>query len=184
MKNKFDRFSRGQSLEAPTVPDAQRFGHSFKIIFKYIKSIQVSISNCVLKFVIHRPSLQKVESLQDDLETFAGFSYLLFLVDGALQFRSGRRTSEVSSCIHWNVWFFQIVTIHVDVNCRNFEALTSYLARYTRTFNWMIMLGFFTNTALQRLFTTQMTIPGTARITTLFTMSLKPNLPEVYRHQF
>jgi hypothetical protein len=42
------------------------------------------------------------------------------------------------------------------------------------------MLGFFTNTALQRLFTTQMTIPGTDRITTLFTMSLKPNLPEVH----
>ena len=176
MKNKFDRFSRGQSLEAPTVPDAQRFGHGFKIIFKYKIDSSFNLKS-VLKCVIHPP--EKMESLQDDLETFAGFSYLLFLVDSALQFRSGRRTSEVSSLYLLKFLIFQIVTIHIDANCRNFEALTSYLARYTRTFNWMIMLGFFTNTALQRLFTTQMTIPGTDRITTLFTMSLKPNLPEV-----
>jgi hypothetical protein len=57
--------------------------------------------------------------------------------------------------------------------------LTAYFARYTRSFNWMIMLGFFTNTALHRLFTMQMNTPGTARTTTIFLMSLKPNLPEV-----
>ncbi|KAI9565533.1 hypothetical protein GHT06_009325 [Daphnia sinensis] len=63
-------------------------------------------------------------------------------------------------------------------NREHFEALTAYFARYTRSFNWMIMLGFFTNTALHRLFNTQMTTPGTGRITTVFIMSLKQNLPE------
>jgi hypothetical protein len=43
----------------------------------------------------------------------------------------------------------------------------------------MIMLGFFTNTALHRLFTMQMTTPGTAKTTTVFIMSLKQDLPEV-----
>nr|CAH0107613.1 unnamed protein product [Daphnia galeata] len=124
MKNKFDRFSRGQSLEAPTVPDAQRFGHSFKIIFKMIWKHSLVFLICYFSLTV--------------------------------LYNFGLDEEQV----------------------RNFEALTSYLARYTRTFNWMIMLGFFTNTALQRLFTTQMTIPGTDRITTLFTMSLKPNLPE------
>lgn len=62
---------------------------------------------------------------------------------------------------------------------RHFEALTHYCFRYTRSFNWMIMLGFFTNTALHRLFTMQMTTPGTSRTSTIFIMSLKPDLPEV-----
>jgi hypothetical protein len=43
----------------------------------------------------------------------------------------------------------------------------------------MIMLGFFTNTALHRLFTMQMTTPGTAKTTTVFIMSLKQDLTEV-----
>ncbi|XP_046445906.1 bestrophin-6-like isoform X2 [Daphnia pulex] len=63
-------------------------------------------------------------------------------------------------------------------NKKHFEALSAYFARYTRSFNWMIMLGFFTNTALHRLFTLQMTTPGTAKTTTIFIMSLKQDLPE------
>ena len=72
------------------------------------------------------------------------------------------------------------LTISTTIFCtRHFEALTAYFARYTRSFNWMIMLGFFTNTALHRLFTMQMTTPGTAKTTTVFIMSLKQDLPEV-----
>lgn len=66
-----------------------------------------------------------------------------------------------------------------QISRRHFEALTAYFARYARSFNWMIMLGFFTNTALHRLFTMQMTTPGTTKITTVFIMSLKQDLPEV-----
>lgn len=48
-----------------------------------------------------------------------------------------------------------------------------------RSFQWVIMLGFFTNTSLHRLFQMQLNMPGTARITTIYLMSLKPGLPEV-----
>jgi hypothetical protein len=41
----------------------------------------------------------------------------------------------------------------------------------------MVMLGFFTSTAMQRLYSMQ--TPGTAKSTTIFVLSLKPNLPEV-----
>lgn len=43
----------------------------------------------------------------------------------------------------------------------------------------MIILGFFTTTAMQRLFAMQNTIPGIAKSTTVFLLSLKPDLPEV-----
>lgn len=50
---------------------------------------------------------------------------------------------------------------------------------FTRASNWMIMLAFFTNTGLQRLFAMQMMLPGTSKVTTAFLMSLKTDLPEV-----
>ena len=71
---------------------------------------------------------------------------------------------------------------------------------YSRSINLMIMLGFFTSTAMQRLFTMQTTIPGTgnmkrvlknyslnysifpfpgtAKSITLFISSLKSDIPE------
>ena len=48
----------------------------------------------------------------------------------------------------------------------------------------MIMLGFFTSTAMQRLFTMQTTIPGTAKSITLFISSLKSDIPEVSKTEF
>lgn len=57
--------------------------------------------------------------------------------------------------------------------------LAKYCLRNSNSINLMIMLSFFTSTALQRLFTVQTMIPGTAKVITFFVMSLKPNLPEV-----
>lgn len=43
----------------------------------------------------------------------------------------------------------------------------------------MIILGFFTSTAMQRLFSMQINVPGTYKSITIFILSLKPDLPEV-----
>nr|CAH0107629.1 unnamed protein product [Daphnia galeata] len=59
-----------------------------------------------------------------------------------------------------------------------FMALAKYCLRNSNSINLMIMLSFFTTTALQRLFTMQTMVPGTAKVITFFIMSLKPNLPE------
>lgn len=62
---------------------------------------------------------------------------------------------------------------------RRFRAMAEHCLAYSRSINLMIMLGFFTSTAMQRLFTIQTTIPGTAKSIAVFVSSLKPNLPEV-----
>lgn len=62
---------------------------------------------------------------------------------------------------------------------RVFHEVTRYVKRHQSSFNLMIMLGFFTSAALQRLFTTQTTMPGTAKVISTFVMSLKTDLPEV-----
>lgn len=62
---------------------------------------------------------------------------------------------------------------------RTFEAVARYCSRNSTSINFIIMLAFFTSTALQRLFTMHTMMPGTAKVITLFAMSIKPNLPEV-----
>ncbi|XP_032779506.2 bestrophin-4 [Daphnia magna] len=61
---------------------------------------------------------------------------------------------------------------------RHFEAVTRYFSKSASTLNLMIMLGFFTSTTLQRLFTMQTAVPGTAKTISTFLMSLKTDLPE------
>nr|CAH0106159.1 unnamed protein product [Daphnia galeata] len=61
---------------------------------------------------------------------------------------------------------------------KNFRVLAEHCTGYSRSINLMIMLGFFTSTAMQRLFTMQTTIPGTAKSITLFISSLKSDIPE------
>ena len=56
---------------------------------------------------------------------------------------------------------------------------TRYFSKSASTLNLMIMLGFFTSATLQRLFTMQTAVAGTAKITSSFIMALKPDLPEV-----
>lgn len=58
-------------------------------------------------------------------------------------------------------------------------ALAKYCLKNSNSINVMIMLTFFTTTALHRLFAMQTMIPGTAKVITFFVLSLKPNLPEV-----
>lgn len=82
----------------------------------------------------------------------------------------------------------------------NFKLMQIISTGYSRSINLMIMLGFFTSTAMQRLFTMQTTIPGTgnmkrvfknyslnysifpfpgtAKSITLFISSLKSDIPE------
>lgn len=65
---------------------------------------------------------------------------------------------------------------------RNFRVLAEHCSGYSRSINLMIMLGFFTSTTMQRLFTMQITIPGIAKSITMFILSLKPGLPEVSKN--
>ncbi|KZS08605.1 Uncharacterized protein APZ42_027263 [Daphnia magna] len=65
-----------------------------------------------------------------------------------------------------------------DDGKKAFMVLAKYCLRNSNSINLMIMLSFFTSTALQRLFTVQTMIPGTAKVITFYVMSLKPNLPE------
>lgn len=58
-----------------------------------------------------------------------------------------------------------------------FRKVTTYLEKNASSFNLMIMLGFFTSAALQRLFNMQSTMPGTARVISVFLLSLKPDIP-------
>jgi hypothetical protein len=62
---------------------------------------------------------------------------------------------------------------------RTFTALAKYCSRNENSFNFMIMLGFFTSTAMQRLFAMQTMMPGTAKVIGCFTLAIKPNMPEV-----
>ncbi|XP_046447356.1 bestrophin-2-like isoform X1 [Daphnia pulex] len=59
-----------------------------------------------------------------------------------------------------------------------FVALAKYCNKNSNSINLMIMLTFFTTTAMQRLFALQTMIPGTAKVITYFILSLKQNLPE------
>ena len=67
---------------------------------------------------------------------------------------------------------------------RVFDAVGVYCTRYVKSLNLVIMLGFFTTTAMQRLFTIQNMIPGTAKVISFFINTLKPNLPEVLLDYF
>ncbi|XP_032779514.2 bestrophin-4 isoform X2 [Daphnia magna] len=61
---------------------------------------------------------------------------------------------------------------------KTFVALAKYCSRNENSFNFMIMLGFFTSTAMQRLFSMQTMMPGTAKVIGCFTLAIKPNMPE------
>lgn len=70
-----------------------------------------------------------------------------------------------------------------DSTFRHFRILAEYCSGYSRSINLMIMLGFFTSTAMQRLFTMQTTVPGTYKSIAVFVLSLKPDLPEVSKQR-
>lgn len=59
-----------------------------------------------------------------------------------------------------------------------FKKVAKRCAEHSSSINLAIMLGFFTSTAIQRLFTTLITMPGTYSTTAIFSMALKPNVPE------
>ena len=59
-----------------------------------------------------------------------------------------------------------------------FDAVASYLARYTSSLPVVLLLGFFTSTALNRWFNTMQNMPGTHRPISLFVTSLKDDAPD------
>ena len=61
-----------------------------------------------------------------------------------------------------------------------FDALARYCSKYTGSIPVILLLGFFTSTAMQRWFSTMAQMPGIAKNATVFTMSLKEDLPEVF----
>ncbi|XP_046445783.1 bestrophin-4-like isoform X1 [Daphnia pulex] len=58
----------------------------------------------------------------------------------------------------------------------NFRVLAEHCSRYSGSINLMVLLGFFTSTAMQRLYSMQ--TPETDQSITVFIFSLKPDLPE------
>ncbi|EFX89350.1 hypothetical protein DAPPUDRAFT_220501 [Daphnia pulex] len=60
----------------------------------------------------------------------------------------------------------------------NFDAVASYLARYTSSLPVVLLLGFFTSTALNRWFNIMSSMPGTNRAITLFVVSLKDDVAD------
>ncbi|XP_046635190.1 bestrophin-4-like [Daphnia pulicaria] len=113
-----------------TSPDANRFGESFRILFRWRSSIYKFIWKHVLVYYF--------------------LFYLLSILHGVLDIERKK----------------------------TFEALAKYCLKNTNSINLMLMLTFFTTTAMQRLFSIQTMIPGTAKVITFFIMSLKTNLPE------
>lgn len=72
-----------------------------------------------------------------------------------------------------------LLRVLCSTSTRMFRQVTMYVKTHQSSFNLMIMLGFFTSAALQRLFNSQTQMPGTAKVISTFVLSLKPDLPEV-----
>nr|CAH0107626.1 unnamed protein product [Daphnia galeata] len=79
------------------------------------------------------------------------------------------------------VLFYSLTAVYLTLDPEGktaFKALAKYFSKQTSSLNIMIMLGFFTTTAMQRLFTMYTAMPGTARLISFFIMSIKQDLPE------
>ncbi|XP_046635959.1 bestrophin-4-like [Daphnia pulicaria] len=121
------------------------------------------------------PSLQAVTRTAPNTSRFDGFK-TLFRWRGSIYKLVWRQF-----VIYYALYLLMTIVYEFmldEPGRRHFEALTRYFSKSASTLNLMIMLGFFTSTTLQRLFTMQTAIPGTAKIISSFTMSLKPDLPE------
>lgn len=72
-----------------------------------------------------------------------------------------------------------IYTFLLDSASRaSFDAVASYFARYTSSLPVVLLLGFFTSTALNRWFSIMQSIPGTNRPIALYVVSLKDDVPD------
>ena len=69
--------------------------------------------------------------------------------------------------------------MHILFLFSDFEAIAQYCARYTSSMPVILLLGFFTSTAMTRWFMAQTNIPGTGRPISVFCISLKETAPEV-----
>lgn len=65
-----------------------------------------------------------------------------------------------------------------NIGRTSFDAVASYLARYTSSLPVVLLLGFFTSTALNRWFNMLQIMPGTNRAIALFVVSLKDDIPD------
>nr|CAH0107627.1 unnamed protein product [Daphnia galeata] len=84
--------------------------------------------------------------------------------------------------IYYVLYYLLTIIHHVALpgeQKKTFEALAKYcLTNPPSPTNLIIMLSFFTTTAMQRRFSVQISMGGTAKLISVFIMGIKPNLPE------
>lgn len=130
----------------------------------------------VLRNVSEVPSVLAFSQTAPDAGGFGGCMSILLRWKGSIY-----KTIWKDLLVYYGLYYL-ITIIHNYVldedGKRAFVALAKYCLKNSNSINVMIMLTFFTTTALHRLFAMQTMIPGTAKVITFFVLSLKPNLPE------
>ncbi|KAI9557424.1 hypothetical protein GHT06_017252 [Daphnia sinensis] len=78
--------------------------------------------------------------------------------------------------------YISITIVHdfalTDVDKHHFEDLAAYCSKFVSSLQLVLLLGFFTSTAMQRWFSLVNSIPGTSKVTAYFVNSLKENQPD------
>nr|CAH0107630.1 unnamed protein product [Daphnia galeata] len=143
-----------------TAPDANNISESFRILFRW----KGSIYKIIWKQLLIYYSLYYMITI---LHNF------VLDEDGKTTVSNLGRPNHSGGGVTLNTFRFHFNTIFIV-----FVALAKYCNKNSNSINLMIMLTFFTTTAMQRLFAMQTMIPGTAKVITFFILSLKPNLPE------
>ncbi|XP_046636057.1 bestrophin-4-like [Daphnia pulicaria] len=131
-----------------------------------------------------KPEIIKVSSVLPDVKVTAHTNGNNFTGNLALLLRWKRSVYQLlwKHMIVYGIVFISLSILYKhllnETGRKNFRVIAEHCTGYSRSINLMIMLGFFTSTAMQRLFTMQTTIPGTAKSITLFISSLKSDIPE------
>lgn len=126
----------------------------------------------------------ETKCLQTTLEAHGDLRNSIHIAEHSLPVHPRRKWTNVLIQIHTNMMvnvLFHALTkyrfLFLFIVCRNFRVLAEHCSRYSGSINLMVLLGFFTSTAMQRLYSMQ--TPETDQSITVFILSLKPNLPEV-----
>ncbi|XP_057370264.1 bestrophin-2-like isoform X1 [Daphnia carinata] len=130
----------------------------------------------VLRNLSEVPSVLAFSQTAPDADDFGGSIRILLRWKGSIY-----KTIWKDLLVYYGLYYL-ITIIHnylLDESGKiAFEALAKYCLKNSNSINVMIMLTFFTTTAMHRLFAMQTMIPGTAKVITFFILSIKPNLPE------
>ncbi|XP_057366303.1 bestrophin-4-like [Daphnia carinata] len=83
--------------------------------------------------------------------------------------------------VYMSLYIF-ITIVHdfalTNADKQHFEDLAAYCSKFVSSLQLVLLLGFFTSTAMQRWFSLVNSIPGTSKVTAYFVNSLKENQPD------